>query len=118
MQFYIVGEGILVSSQVINCLKIDLKDSFLKNILNSDKCKSTKNYFDDRVRALNDTLKSLTKEYKNLHFIERNKPLELNNGFYKTYSDNGIPLFFDDAHFSSEGGILVGKYLMEEIEKE
>ena len=118
LQFYIVGEGILVSSQVINCLKIDLKDSFLKNILNSDKCKSTKNYFDDRVRALNDTLKSLTKEYKNLHSIERNKPLELNNGFYKTYSDNGIPLFFDDAHFSSEGGILVGKYLMEEIENE
>ena len=118
LQFYIVGEGILVSSQVVNCLKIDLKDSFLKNILNSDKCKSTKNYFDDKVRSLNVTLKSLTKEYKNLHFIERNKPLELNNGFYKTYSDNGIPLFFDDAHFSSEGGILVGKYLMEEIEKE
>lgn len=118
LQFYIVGEGILVSSQVVNCLKIDLKDSFLKNILNSDKCKSTKNFFDDKVRSLNDTLKSLTKEYKNLHFIERNKPLELNNGFYKTYSDNGIPLFFDDAHFSSEGGILVGKYLMEEIEKE
>lgn len=86
LQFYIVGEGILVSSQVVNCLKIDLKDSFLKNILNSDKCKSTKNFFDDKVRSLNDTLKSLTKEYKNLHFIERNKPLELNNGFYKTYS--------------------------------
>ena len=118
LQFYIVGEGILVSSQVVNCLKIDLKDSFLKNILNSDKCKSTKNYFDDKVRSLNDTLKSLTKEYKNLHFIERNKPLELNKGFYKTYSDDGIPLFFDDAHFSSEGGILVGKYLLEVIEKE
>lgn len=28
LQFYIVGEGILVSSQVVNCLKIDLKDSF------------------------------------------------------------------------------------------
>lgn len=118
LQFYIVGEGILVSSQVVNCLKIDLKDSFLKNILNSDKCKSTKNFFDDKVNSLNDTFKALTKIYPNLHFIERNKPLELNNGFYKTYSDNGIPLFFDDAHFSSEGGILVGKYLMEEIEKE
>lgn len=118
LQFYIVGEGILVSSQVVNCLKIDLKDSFLKNILNSDKCRYTKNFFDDKVNSLNDTFKALTKIYPNLHFIERNKPLELSNGFYKTYSDKGIPLFFDDAHFSSEGGILVGKYLMEEIEKE
>ncbi len=118
LQFYIVGEGILVSSQVVNCLKIDLKDSFLNNILNSDKCRYTKNFFDDKVNSLNDTFKVLTKIYPNLHFIERNKPLELSNGFYKTYSDKGIPLFFDDAHFSSEGGILVGKYLMEEIEKE
>ena len=118
LQFYIVGEGILVSSQVVNCLKIDLKESFLKNILNSDKCKSTKNFFDDKVNSINDTFIELTKNYKNIHFIERNKPLELNKGFYKTYSDDGIPLFFDDAHFSSEGGVLVGKYLMDEIEKE
>ena len=118
LEFYIVGEGILVSNQVVACLKIDLKDSFLKNLLNTDKCKSTKNYFDDKVNSLNDTFKELTKKYKNLHFIERNKPLELSNGFYRTYSDKGIPLFFDEAHFSSEGGVLVGKYLMDEIEKE
>ena len=118
LEFYIVGEGILVSNQVVACLKIDLKDGFLKNLLNTNKCKSTKNYFDDKVNSLNDTFKELTKKYKNLHFIERNKPLELSNGFYRTYSDKGIPLFFDEAHFSSEGGVLVGKYLMDEIEKE
>lgn len=118
LKFYIVGEGILVSSQVVDCLKIDLKDSFLKKLLNSEKCKSTKNHFDDKVNSLNDTFKLLTKKYPNLYFIERNKPIELSNGFYRTYSDRGIPLFFDNAHFSSEGGILVGRYLMNEIKKE
>ncbi|MGN0915682.1 MAG: acyltransferase family protein [Succinivibrio sp.] len=118
LKFYIVGEGILLSNQVVDCLKIDLKGSVLQNILNSEKCKSTKNHFDDKVNSLNDTFKALTKIYPNLHFVERNKPLELANGFYRTYSDNGIPLFFDSAHFSSEGGILVGEYLMKEIEAE
>lgn len=118
LDFYIVGEGILVSNQVVDCLKLNLKDSFLKTILNQEKCKSTKNHFDDKANSLNDTFKLLTKKYSNLHYIDRNKPIELSNGFYRTYSDRGIPIFYDNAHFSSEGGVLVGKYLMEQVEKQ
>lgn len=117
LKFYIVNSGISTSHSIINCLKVNLKDSFLSHILNTDKCKVTKDFSEGNMDKMNEALEKFASSHDNVFIIDRNKPIAIGNGFYKTYSDNGIPLFFDEGHFSSEGGIIVGKYIMDEVQK-
>ena len=112
LKFYIVGQGVLTSVIVSDCLKLDLSDSFLKHIVSNAQCKNTKEYLGKRFFMINDALKNYADSKDNVTFIDRTAPLKLSEGIYRTYSDNNIPLYYDDNHFSSEGGIIVGKYIM------
>lgn len=117
LKFYIVNSGITTSQGIINCLKLNLKDSFLSYIIKSNKCNITKNYSEDHMTKMNLALERFASSNSNVQIIDRNKPISIGDGFYRTYSENGIPLFFDCLHFSSEGGIIVGKYIMNEVNK-
>lgn len=66
---------------------------------------------------MNAALQKFADSHDNVVLIDRNIPISIGDGFYKTYSDKGVPLFFDEGHFSSEGGIIVGKYIMDEVNK-
>lgn len=117
LKFYIVNNGISTSHSIINCLKVDLKNSFLSKILNTDKCKVTKDFSEGHMDKMNAALQKFADSHDNVVLIDRNIPISIGDGFYKTYSDKGVPLFFDEGHFSSEGGIIVGKYIMDEVNK-
>lgn len=117
LKFYIVNSGLATAHSIINCLRVNLKNSFLSNILNTNKCKVTKDYSKDYTDKMNIALKTFADNHENVVLIDRNIPISIGDGFYKTYSDKGVPLFFDETHFSSEGGIIVGQYIMNEVTK-
>lgn len=112
LHFYIVGQGIITAENVVRCLKTDLSGSFLRYIISNSKCKKTKDVLGDRLKITNDALKKYAASHKNVTYIDRNEPLSLLNGYYRTYDDKGTPLYYDDNHLSSAGGIIVGKYIM------
>lgn len=117
LKFYLVSEGIITSKALVNCLKLDLKDSFLSKIIDKNKCHNTPNRLGEKFTFTNDALKAFADSRENVFYIDRNVPLELGNGYYKTYDDNGVPLFVDDNHYSAEGGIIVGKYIFDTVSK-
>ena len=106
-----MSEGIITSKALVNCLKLDLKNSFLEKIIDKTKCYSTPNRLGEKFSLTNNALKEFALYRDNVFYIDRNVPLELGNGFYKTYSDNGDPLFVDDNHYSAVGGNILGKYI-------
>lgn len=118
LKFYLVGQGVLTSGVVVECLKTDLSKSFLKHIISNSQCLNTKEYLGKRFFMLNDALKNYADKHNNVTFIDRTVPLKISDGLYRTYSEAGVPLYYDDNHFSSEGGILVGKYIMDIVSKD
>lgn len=117
LNFYLVSEGIITSKALVNCLKLDLRNSFLQKIIDKTKCYSTPNRFGEKFTLTNNALKEFASNRDNVFYIDRNVPLELGNGFYKTYSNNGDPLFVDDNHYSAFGGNIVGKYIFDTLLK-
>ena len=113
LRFFIVGEGIITSSQVANCLKTDLKGLFLSRLMKQDKCRSTANYLDFRFDVANSVLRNFAEKRSNVVFIDRTVPLKISENTYRTYDDEGLPLYYDEGHYSSAGGILVGRYIMQ-----
>lgn len=116
LKFYILSQGITLNDKILNCLKINLDDSILNNVLDSNECKVSKDYQADTRVAIDKALYNLEKHNKNVTIIDRNKAIELGNGFYRTV-DNNVPLFFDQNHLSSHGGEVIGEYIMKEITK-
>lgn len=115
LHFYIVGQGIITSDNIVRCLKVDLSNSFFNKFISNNKCKKTKNVLGYKFDLTNNTLKQYSLSRNNVTFIDRNVPLFLSNGEYRTYDDNGLPLYYDNNHLTSSGGILVGKYLMKKV---
>lgn len=115
LNFFIVGQGIVTSDEVVNCLKTDLKNSFLSKILDPNKCRNSIDFFEEKTKVINNSFIDYSNQRKNVFFIDRNQPLKISDGLYKTFSKNNTPLFFDTAHLSSEGGCVVGKYIIDSV---
>ncbi|MGN0915626.1 MAG: acyltransferase family protein [Succinivibrio sp.] len=116
LNFYLLSQGIFTSEQVVNCIKSDLSNSFLRHILDTNVCKNTRSYLDNNlIKMINTALIEYAKTRDNVTYIDKNVPLYIAEDLYKTYSDDGKPLFYDDNHLSIYGGVLVGSYVMDEI---
>ncbi|MGN1280608.1 MAG: acyltransferase family protein [Succinivibrio sp.] len=112
--FYVVGQGINTSKQVVNCLKTDLEDSILAFAFNKDRCAFTKDYLPEyRHNLINSSLESLCDSYRNVTFIDRNIPQSAAGGLYRTYTQSGEPIYFDKTHYTSAGGSMIGKYIFD-----
>lgn len=114
LKFYILSQGITLNDKILNCLKINLNDSILNKVLDSNECKVSKDYQAITRITIDHALYDLEKNNRNVTIIDRNKAIELGNGFYRTV-DNNVPLFFDQNHLSSHGGEVIGKYIMKTI---
>ncbi|MGN0902340.1 MAG: SGNH hydrolase domain-containing protein, partial [Succinivibrio sp.] len=116
LKFYLLSQGIFTSERVVNCIKSDLSDSFLRHILDTNVCKNTRSYLDNNlIKMINTALIEYAETRSNVTYIDKNVPLYIADDLYKTYSDEGKPLFYDDNHLSIYGGVLVGSYVMDEI---
>lgn len=114
LKFYVLSQGITLNDKILNCLKINLNDSILNKVLDSNECKVSKDYQAKTRITIDHALYDLEKNNRNVTIIDRNKAIELGNGFYRTV-DNNVPLFFDQNHLSSHGGEVIGEYIMKTI---
>lgn len=114
LKFYILSQGITLNDKILNCLKINLNDSILNKVLDSNECKVSKDYQAITRITIDHALYDLEKNNRNVTIIDRNKAISLGNGFYRTV-DNNVPLFFDQNHLSSHGGEVIGEYIMKTI---
>lgn len=115
LNFYIVGQGIEIDKKTVDCSKINITKSFLKNIIDDKKCKITRAYNEITMPQINQKLKTYAKFRDNVFFIDRNKILEVGNHQYRTVDDNRNALFSDTNHLDCAGGIVVGKYILKNI---
>ncbi|SFS85843.1 Peptidoglycan/LPS O-acetylase OafA/YrhL, contains acyltransferase and SGNH-hydrolase domains [Succinivibrio dextrinosolvens] len=118
LNFYIIGQGFYISKNKVICSSVDLTESFLSKFTNFDTCRTSRDYLDGYGDEINKAFKGLADQMDNVFFIDRNIPLLTDTpGEYKIV-DNNIPLLIDYHHYSIQGGILVGKYIMEQVNKQ
>lgn len=121
LNFNIVGQGIYTTFTIAKCLKTDLHDSFLRFVIKQDNCQETYDFIYERRLKINNAFKEYAKNNSNVFFIDRNEPLLKNdnskNSTYTTVDKNKAPLFRDNHHYTPIGGILIGQYIMNNLNK-
>lgn len=121
LNFNIVGQGIYTTFTIAKCLKTDLHDSFLRFVIKQDNCQETYDFIYERRLKINNAFKEYAKNNSNVFFIDRNEPLLKNNNSknstYTTVDKNKAPLFRDNHHYTPIGGILIGQYIMNNLNK-
>lgn len=116
LKFYLVGQGVITNSVIVNCLRTNLEDSVLRYIIDEKSCAFTPDYQGKRLDLINSALKEFADKNDNVYFIDRNIPQMLGNSLYKTYTPDGAPLYVDDNHYSNSGGIFIGSYIMKSVD--
>ena len=117
LKFYIVGCSFVPNKTAVIWSKVNLNESYLKKIINTDLFKITSDFEETYTTEINTKLIEFCKNKSNVIFIDRNTPLKENNTKYSLYKKNkGI--FEDPLHYSSFGGSIIGEYIIEEVSKE
>ena len=118
LTFYIVSDAVTISKVYANQTSIDVSKSFLKYFFNRDKYLISNDTSSQKNLIVNKKLQEFIKAYNNLRYIDRDVPLKLGNDRFKT-TYNGVPLFqIDGIHYSSFGGDIIGKYIVDQVIKE
>lgn len=117
LDFYIIGQGFYTTKNKVICSSADFSKSFLGYFISQESCEFSGDYLEGYGEIINKAFADFAKEHNNVHFINRNVPLKLNDTFYKIV-DNKAPLFIDNHHYSPYGGILVGRYISEQLKKD
>ena len=115
LHFYITGQGINTSQSIVNCLKVNLQDSFLSHIFLTDRCNFTRDYLGYRRDLINNAIREYAKSRDNVTFIDRNVAQNLGNGKFRTRTDDGKALYYDKTHYTTPGGNLVGEYVFGKV---
>lgn len=116
LSFNIVGQGVTISQIALNCMRYKYDVPFMSKIYNAKKCRLVNNVY-PRMDKINEAFKAYAKTRPNVKFIDRNVPLKISDQSYRTVNSNGLPLYFDKTHYTSEGGNIVGKYIIKEVLK-
>lgn len=115
LNFYIIGQGINTSQSVVNCLKANLQDSFLRHIFLTERCNFTRDYLGHRTELINDAIREYAQSRNNVTFIDRTEVQRLGNGHFKTRTDDGRALYYDKTHYTTPGGNMIGQYVFNKI---
>ena len=117
LKFYIVGCSFVPNKTAVIWSKVNLNESYLKKIINTDLFKSTSDFEETYTTGINTKLIEFCKNKNNVIFIYRIAPLKEINSKYRIYRNNkGI--FEDPLHYSSFGGSIIGEYIIDEVSKE
>lgn len=118
LKFYIISNAIMVDKTHTIFTSVDLSDSFLGRIFDKKKYETGIDSSEKLNRIVNSKLKEYSKNKANVKFIDRDTPIRNEDGTYSfTYDDK--PLFLADGyHYTNEGGIIVGRYIIEQVLKD
>ena len=117
LQFYIVGCSFVPNNTAVIWSKVNLNETSLKKIINTDLFKITSDFEEKYTTEINTKLIEFCENNSNLVFIDRNTPLKESNTKYNLYNKN-IGIFEDPLHYSRFGGSIIGEYIIDEVSKE
>ena len=114
LNFYIISTSYKPSLPSIILTNISISDSKVKFLINNKNAKIIRDYKDREIDLINKHLKEFCESLPNAEYIDRNVPLETNQGFL-LYKDK-FSIFSDPMHYTKLGGSFVGNYIMNKIE--
>ena len=114
LKFYIVGCSFVPNKTAVIWSKVNLNESFLEKIINTELFKRTVDFERNHTEILNRKLISYCKNSSNVEFIDRNIPLARAEAKYSLFKDN-IGIFEDPLHYTKIGGTVIGQYIIEKI---
>ena len=88
LKFYIVGCSFVPNKTAVIWSKVNLNESYLKKIINTDLFKSTSDFEETYTTGINTKLIEFCKNKNNVIFIDRNAPLKEINSKYRIYRNN------------------------------
>lgn len=119
LRFYIIGQNIYSAPVVKTCVFIDLSRTFLKNFIDQSKCYTFKDFLSNTSNEINDALRFYANSRDNVYFVDRNKAIvadEKEKTFFSV-SREKKPIYIDKNHYTQTGASIVGRYIMEQIDK-
>lgn len=108
LKFYIVGQGIVIQKEVVNCSKLDLNKLVYSRFIDSQKCSFTSDVNESFKNIINNAIKEYASKTENVEFIDRNTAIAQADNTYKVRID-GKPLFEDDNHLTYFGSFVIGQ---------
>ena len=116
--FYIVSDAVTISKVYANQTSIDVSKSFLRYFFNKDKYLISNDTSLDKNDIVNKKLQEFVERHNNLRYIDRDIPIRLDKNEFNTVYNN-MPIFqIDGVHYSTSGGDMIGKFLVEQVIKE
>ena len=115
IHFYIIGTAFCPGWEYINRTQLDLKETFLETLMSKKNYMTSSDFNKKYNDYTNERLQDYANTHKNVSYIDRNKPLKVEDGKYRMTDDNEIPLFYDPTHYTVTGGKFVGKYIFDEV---
>lgn len=119
LKFYIIGQNIYSPPVVKSYVFVDLSKTFLKHFIDQSKYYTFKDFLGSTVDTINDALQSYANSRDNVYFVDRNEAIvaDQNEKTYFSVSSDKKPIYIDKNHYTQTGASIVGRYIMEQIDK-
>ena len=114
LKFYILGQGIVIQKEVVNCSKLDLNKLVYSRFIDSQKCSFTFDVNESFKNIINNAIKEYASKTVNVEFIDRNVAIALADNTYRVRIDDK-PLFEDDNHLTYYGSYVLGQAILKQL---
>ena len=114
LKFYILGQGIVIQKEVVNCSKLDLNKLVYSRFIDSQKCSFTFDVNESFKNIINNAIKEYASKTVNVEFIDRNVAIALADNTYRVRIDDK-PLFEDDNHLTYYGSYVMGQAILKQL---
>ena len=116
---HIIGQNIYSPPVVKSYVFVDLSKTFLKHFIDQSKYYTFKDFLGSTVDTINDALQSYANSRDNVYFVDRNEAIvaDQNEKTYFSVSSDKKPIYIDKNHYTQTGASIVGRYIMEQIDK-
>lgn len=119
LNFYIIGQNVYQPQSIKTCTAVDLSKTFLKNFIDLNKCYTFKNLIGEDVELINKALQDFANSKSNVHFIDRNDAIiaDKKEKTFLSVDKDKRPIYLDKHHYTISGSKLVGRFVMNQIDK-
>lgn len=119
LNFYIIGQNVYQPQSIKTCTAVDLSKTFLKNFIDLNKCYTFKNLIGEDVELINKALQDFANSRSNVYFIDRNDAIiaDKKEKTFLSVDKDKRPIYLDKHHYTISGSKLVGRFVMNQIDK-
>lgn len=119
LNFYIIGQNVYQPQSIKTCTAVDLSKTFLINFIDLNKCYTFKNLIGEDVELINKALHDFANSRSNVYFIDRNDAIiaDKKEKTFLSVDKDKKPIYLDKHHYTISGSKLVGRFVMNQIDK-